>query len=333
MTDSGTKALLAGLLGVLVLVGCQSAAPPGERATTNEKVQGRGENKDDWYDALPRPAWSELELVEQSQPWFEVYEVASGVFAIYEPGQFEEVISYLIVGAERALLFDTGLGIGDMRQVVSELTPLETVVLNSHTHYDHVGGNHQFRRIYGTDTDFSRRNADGRPHEAVAEFVGEGWIWKPLPEGFAAAEYASEPFEITDVVGDLEKIDIGGRVLEVVLTPGHAPDALCLLDRENRLLFMGDTFYPASLYAHLGGSDFERYVETANRLAELAADVDSILPAHNEPLLESAYLVRLRDAFQAMAADSVPFVLTDGNREYAFEGFSIIVADPPPWDR
>ena len=38
-------------------------------------------------------------------------------------------------------------------------------------------------------------------------------------------------------------------------------------------------------------------------------------------------------AFQAMAADSVPFVLTDGNREYAFEGFSIIVADPPPWDR
>jgi glyoxylase-like metal-dependent hydrolase (beta-lactamase superfamily II) len=47
--------------------------------------------------------------------WFEVYRIRPGVFAIYEPHQFEEVISYLILGSKRALLFDTGMGIGKIR--------------------------------------------------------------------------------------------------------------------------------------------------------------------------------------------------------------------------
>ena len=328
---AGPPGILLSALGILILPACQPEAREDPPATSNEMVQGRGEGKDNWYDALPRPAWSEFELVQQSQPWFEVYEVATGVFAIYEPGQFEEVISYLIIGSDRALLFDTGLGIGDMKQVVSELTSLETVVLNSHTHYDHVGGNHQFQEILGTDHPFSRANTKGRPHEAVAASVGEGWIWKPLPEGFSPAEYVSAPFTVSAFVGDSDTIDLGGRTLEVVLTPGHAPDALCLLDRENRLLFVGDTFYPASLYAHLHGSDFDDYEASAARLADLEGEVDFILPAHNEPKLESAYLTRFRDAFQAMKKDGAPYVLTDGNREYAFDRFSIIVGDPPPW--
>ena len=332
-TPFWSRGIWVGLLGILLLSGCKPASEEAVTSSENERVQGRGEGKDNWYDALPRPTWSRFDEVDQSQAWFEVYRVAPGVFAIYEPGQFEEVISYLIVGSERALLFDTGLGIGDMRRLASELTPLETVVLNSHTHYDHVGGNHQFQEIYGTASEFSRANSNGRPHEAVEEFVSEGWVWKPLPDGFSTADYAIAPFVISHVVSDGDAIDIGGRTLEVIMTPGHAPDALCLLDRENRLLFVGDTFYPASLYAHLNGSDFRRYEETAQRLAELQSEVDFILPAHNESLLDSEYLTRFRDAFQNMKEEGASFVLTDGSREYAFDGFSIIVSDPPPWVR
>lgn len=65
----------------------------------------------DWCRALPRPEYKTLERVSISDPWFEVYEPAQGVFAIYEPHQAEETISYLIVGEKRALLFDTGMGI------------------------------------------------------------------------------------------------------------------------------------------------------------------------------------------------------------------------------
>src|SRR5216684_8250228 len=95
----------------------------------------------EWCKKHPRPAYSKLERVPTADPWFEVYRIRSGVFAIYEPHQFEEVISYLILGERRALLFDTGLGVGAISQVVRQLTPLPVTVLNSHTHFDHTGGN------------------------------------------------------------------------------------------------------------------------------------------------------------------------------------------------
>jgi len=109
-----------------------------------------------------------------------------------------------------------------------------------------------------------------------------------------------------------------------VMTPGHAPDALCPLDREHRLLFTGDTFYPASLYAHLPGSDFEAYAQTAAMLGQFIDDVDKLLPAHNEPLVDSVYLRRMHEGFEAIQDSTIEFKVTDGNREYMFEGFSII---------
>src|SRR5215468_3287712 len=89
-----------------------------------------------WCRALPRPEYRSLERVGVSDPWFEVYRVAPGVFAIYEPHQAEEVISYLIIGAKQAALFDTGMGISDIQKVTAELTALPIVVVNSHTHID-----------------------------------------------------------------------------------------------------------------------------------------------------------------------------------------------------
>lgn len=323
-------------LALVALAGCRGPATMDElepvAEVANEQIVNRGEGKDRWWDALPRPAWSEFERIEQSQPWFEVYEIVPRVLAIYEPGQFEEVISYLLIGSERALLFDTGLGIGDMRRLVGELTDREVVVVNSHTHYDHVGGNHAFERIYGTDTDYTRRHESGRSHEEVAEFVGPGWIWKETPENFETSDYVSKPFRVTERLVDGRILDLGDVQLEVLLTPGHAPDAVCLLDRARGLLFTGDTFYPATLYAHLPGSAFEEYAATARRLASLETDVDLVLPAHNEPTMPASELGRLGAAFSAVQDGDVPFVVTDGNREYHFGRFSILVADPPPWE-
>ena len=95
----------------------------------------------DWCRALPRPEYKTIERIPVSNPWFEVYQPASGVFAIYEPHQSEETIGYLITGTTRALLFDTGMGISDIKKVTTELTKLPIIVLNSHTHDNHVGNN------------------------------------------------------------------------------------------------------------------------------------------------------------------------------------------------
>ena len=114
----------------------------------------------DWCRPLPRPEYKAIKRVSISDPWFEVYEPAHGVFAIYEPHQAEETISYLIVGEKRAVLFDTGMGISDLKKVIGQLTKLPIVVLNSHTHNDHVGDNWEFPTVYGMDTDFKEMESN-----------------------------------------------------------------------------------------------------------------------------------------------------------------------------
>src|SRR6476661_7607752 len=94
--------------------------------------------KPEWCRDLPRPAYSKLERVNVPDKWFEVYRIRPGLFAIYEPHQQEEIISYLIVGTKQALLFDTGMAPRNITSVVDGLTPLPVSVMNSHTHNDHV---------------------------------------------------------------------------------------------------------------------------------------------------------------------------------------------------
>src|SRR6185436_13836863 len=120
--------------------------------------------------------YKDLERVTVKSDWFEIYRVRPEVFAIYEPRQYEEVISYLIVGTKLALLFDTGMGIADIRDVARQLTPLPITVLNSHTHFDHIGGNWRFRNVLGMQTPYTQRHTAGATHNQLAEAV--------LPERF-----------------------------------------------------------------------------------------------------------------------------------------------------
>ncbi len=311
----------AALLSALLLAACNTGSAPG--------VQNRGADKAQWWDELPRAEWQAYTEVSQPEPWFEVYEVFPNTYAIYEPGHFEEVISYLIVGNQRALLFDSGLGIGNIKAVTDQITDLPLVLLNSHSHYDHIGDNYRFEEILGADTAYGRARAAGLAHAEVADFVAEGWIWKSTPAGFSADNYAIAGYELGEFVRDAQIIDLGDRQLQVLLTPGHSPDALCLLDTGNKLLFTGDTFYLAPLYAHLPGSDVDQYQRTAQRLAKLAPYVQHLLPAHNVTMLSSDYLVQMAQAFAAIDSGTLTPVLTDGDHEYDFGEFSVIVPTPP----
>ena len=81
-----------------------------------------------WCENLPRAVYADLERIQVSNTWFEVYRLDHDVFAIYEPYQWQEVISYLILGRKKALLFDTGNGIGSIRDLVNELKVSDDIV-------------------------------------------------------------------------------------------------------------------------------------------------------------------------------------------------------------
>ena len=259
----------------------------------------------DWCKALPRPEYKTLERVPVSDPWFQVYKPAPGVFAIYEPHQSEETISYLIVGGNKALLFDTGMGISDIKRVTAELTRLPIIVLNSHTHNDHVGGNWQFDTVHGMDTDFTRNNAKGSREDAQAEITPEQ-ICGTLPQGFDSKAYSTRPWKISAYIHDGERFELGGRTVEVIATPGHTPDAISLIDRANGLLFTGDTYYPAPIWLYRPETDFKAYARSISHLNALASDVKLVLGEHNVPVASPELLTRLVLAFAAVRSGKVP---------------------------
>jgi glyoxylase-like metal-dependent hydrolase (beta-lactamase superfamily II) len=282
----------------------------------------------DWCRALPRPEYKTVERVTVSDPWFEVYKPAPNVFAIYEPHQAEETIGYLIVGEKRALLFDTGMGISDVKKVTRELTKLPIIVLNSHTHDDHVGGNWEFDTIYGMDTEFTRQNAKGSRADAQAEITSDQ-ICGSLPKGFDAKAYVTRPWKITAYLHDGEQFDLGGRTIEVVTTPGHTPDAISLIDRENGLLFTGDTYYPAPIWLYRPETDLDAYAASIRKLTALAPRVKLVLGAHNVPVASPSVLQRLVVAFDAVRAGKVtPIPDSAGKVIYKVDGFSFLMRAP-----
>jgi glyoxylase-like metal-dependent hydrolase (beta-lactamase superfamily II) len=282
----------------------------------------------DWCRALPRPEYKALERVPVGNPWFEVYKAAPAIFAIYEPHQAEETIAYLIVGTKQALLFDTGMGISDIKKVTAELTNLPIVVLNTHTHNDHVGGNWQFEIIYGMDTDFTRANSKGSAEDAQAE-LAPGLICGDLPKDFDPKTYATKPWHIAKFLHDGDKMDLGDRRLEVLSTPGHTPDAMCLLDRANGLLFTGDTYYPAPIWLYRPETDLDAYVASVKRLAALAPQLKLVLGAHNVPVASPSVLPKLVAAIQAVRAGKGT-VKSEGPGKaiHTFDGFSFLLRAP-----
>ena len=277
----------------------------------------------EWCRDLPRPIYKTLERVNVPDPWFEVYRIRPGVFAIYEPKQSEEVISYLITGNKRALLFDTGMGISNIRKLAEGLTSLPLSVLNSHTHNDHVGDNWRFSsdETYGMDTAFTRNNAKGSRDDAQAEITPDQ-LCAPLPAGFDKQAYATRPFHIGHWLHDGDRINLGNRVLQIIATPGHTPDSIALFDQENGLLFTGDTYYPGLIFLYRPETDLDAYEASMEKLVKLAPRLQILLPAHNVPVASPNDLKRALAAMKEIRSGKAKSVAHGKDREYKFDGFS-----------
>lgn len=204
--------------------------------------------------------------------WFAVEEVASGVIAIGEPRFHQNNWSYLILGTRRAILFDTGTGVRDMANAVRTLTTLPVTALPSHMHFDHTGGLSGFQRIMMPDLAILRaceRNGWLMPTDDLYVGWWEGMTWTPV----RVHEWL--------VIGST--IDLGGRTLELLHTPGHSPDSISLLDTEQQLLFAADFVYPGRLYAQIQNADLKSYLESTEALLPRITEVMSIFCGHGRP--------------------------------------------------
>lgn len=308
---------------LLAILGLTSGPVPGaDEAETYSSAADIGT----FCDRLPRPAYAAFELRAASDDWFEVYEVEPGVFAIYEPFQWQEVISYLIEGADAAVLFDTGNGIGDIAAVVERLTVKPVSVINSHGHYDHIGGNYQFDTILSVSTEFSLSKTKGATSDSHRMEVSPEALCKPLPDGVDPATHGTRPYRITRKIVDGETIDLGGRTLEVIRIPGHTDDSIALLDRVNGLLWSGDSFYAGPIWLFAPETDLVAYRSSVARLAALAPDLNAVLPAHNTPKADPGLLIELHKNLEKVLSGEVePVSISDDHVEFRFEAFSLLL--------
>lgn len=306
----------------IILVACQGKKTAQDTSQRSEIIQPQK-----WWENLPRPVYSSLERVKVNQDWYEVYKLTTDTLAIYEPYQFEEAISYLVLGKDRGILIDTGTGIGNLSALVTELTALPVSVVNTHTHWDHIGANHQFETIACFNhPECIRKLLEGVNNERLQPSITGDSIWKSLPKNLDPSSWEIPPVKPTRLLGDGDIIDLGGgRTLEVIYTPGHSPGSICLLDKKNRLLFTGDTFFPGPLYAYPEDVDIDEYRASIDRLIGCIAEYDYLCSGHNDPWVKSEVIPRIARAFQIIMAGEGDFK-QDGNlRRYYFEGFDILI--------
>jgi hydroxyacylglutathione hydrolase len=209
------------------------------------------------------------------------------------------VYSYLVCGSDRAILVDTGFGLTDLKHITDELTPLPVSVVNTHGHLDHISCNHQYETVFLHPADeaiFREHSQSEYRHMLLSGTLAAaklpGWLLRlPGLKGMVD-RYATLPERSNrQPLADGMRIDLGGRTLEVIATPGHTPGSICLLDIERRFIYTGDTCCAKGVLLMLDHScPVETFRDSILRLKAESGRFDKNWPAHHELPLDHSWM-------------------------------------------
>ena len=233
------------------------------------------------------------------QNWFTVDKVDKDTYIVSEYRHWEETHCYLLNGAEHSLLIDTGLGICNISEVIKQLTDKPVIAIATHIHWDHIGGHKYYPDFYAHEAELEWLNGGfPQPLECIKEYVVDRC---DLPDGYDVNTYEFFQGTPTNVLHGEECIDIGGRSIEVLHTPGHAPGHMCFWEKGRGYLFTGDLVYKDVLTAWFPSTDPQAYLTSLEKIAELPAK--QVFPAHHSLDIQQELIIRMRDAFRQLNAN------------------------------
>lgn len=206
------------------------------------------------------------------------YEITKLKENVYRINSKENVFMDLFVGKEKALLWDTGYGYGDLKTVIREITDLPLVIVNSHGHPDHTGGNYQFDEdIYIHQKDFELykkfnskearlknvENAKNSYDFRIKDFVNV------LPHKFNEENYINQEYSNMKFISEGDVFDLGGITLEVIEATGHTKGSIVLLYKEEGWLYVADAM-GAFIWLFAEEADtLENYKRTLYKIKEI----------------------------------------------------------------
>lgn len=230
----------------------------------------------------------------------EVKNVAENVVRIKELFYKEHANLYLVLGDTTAMLIDTGTGILDMRKEAEAIADKPLMVINTHCHYDHCGGNNSFETVHIHDAEKEYIAHPDSQHTAAFLMQPSDFVF--LPEEFDVDSYMVKPAQRVVSLHNNQLIDIGNFQFRVLHMPGHSPGSICLYEPTKKLLFSGDVIYAGTLYYNLPFSDTETYLKSLKQLSQL--DITTCFPGHNEPLDKAHFSSVLRQAIKMLERHS-----------------------------
>ena len=238
-------------------------------------------------DANPTPGGQHM----GAEKHFSVVRLDEATYAIAEPYSWARNVNYLILGDQRALLFDAGVGHYDIRPIVASLTDLPITFMPSHFHYDHTGQG-DWANLAIVDLPHVRKRADGnRLRPTWGEHLG-------------SAEAIELPnWNVSEWIKPNSPIELGNRSLVLLYTPGHTDNSVSLLDAERDLMFTGDFISDGgALSAIYPGSNLGDFLQSSEKVLRRTQTMQQIVlrgahasPANRIPNSTRGDLETLRD--------------------------------------
>lgn len=209
-----------------------------------------------------------------------------------------------LVGRSDLLAVDPGSPYPDQQTALAEAIAARgrlCAIVLTHHHGDHCGGAVALARATGAPIMAHR--------DAAARLAGRIAVDRYLADG--------------------ERLDLGGRRIEALHTPGHAPGHLVLRDLDSRAAIVGDLIAGVgTILIDPDDGDMATYLASLERLAQ--ADVGALLPAHGPVIPDGPAKARAYIAHRLMREARVLAALTDAPQALG-PVCAAAYADTPSW--
>jgi len=218
--------------------------------------------------------------------YYQANELLPGVFRI---GSAEGVFMDLFVGEEKALLFDTGYGYGNLWRTIKSITDKPLYIVNSHGHLDHTCGNFQFEEniyIHEKDIELCKVHNSEKKRKSAIEIAKHSFDYftnqefSILPIDFNEEEYVNAGYGNLQPAREGDIFELGGITLEVIELPGHTTGSIALLYKEKGILYVGDAINGFLWLFMPEATSLQEYIETIRKVEEI--DFTQMLQGHTQ---------------------------------------------------
>jgi len=236
-----------------------------------------------------------------TQDWYTVNEFAPESYQITEGGRFNFL---LLIGEEKALAIDGGIGIGNLRRLYESITDLPIDFILTHTHWDHIGSAHQWEKVgvHPAGKNLLAPDLTKQTQGFVKTWTENGNMF---PNWFDPKKYSVPPATFGWTLQEGDTFDLGARKFRVFDTPGHSPCSISLYDEREKILVSGDLIRcEECLFLQVPTAVLSDYSPSLRKMEKLASEVEIkwITSGHTPPYGDPSIIGELGQQMEELQA-------------------------------